>query len=86
MSTKNLFLTVLLLCPLCFNAYAEKNTVGTNEPPTLMDGAQTSERSIKRQVVDIEGEAKKKLTVEDLLKLFISASGSEFADDRTMLS
>ena len=37
-------------------------------------------------VVDIEGEAKKKLTVEDLLKLFISASGSEFADDRTMLS
>ena len=56
MSTKNLFLTVLLLCPLCFNAYAEKNTVGTNEPPTLSAGAQTPERTIKGQVVDIEGE------------------------------
>ena len=50
------FLTVLLLCPLCFNAYAEKNTVGTNEPPTLSAGAQTPERTIKGQVVDIEGE------------------------------
>ena len=56
MSTKNLFLTVLLLCPFCFNAYAEKNTVGTNEPPTLSAGAQTPERTIKGQVVDIEGE------------------------------
>ena len=56
MSTKKLFLTVLLLCPLCFNAYAEKNTVGTNEPPTLSEGAQTPERTIKGQVVDIEGE------------------------------
>ena len=56
MSTKKLFLTVLLLCPLCFNAYAEKNTVGTNELPTLSEGAQTPERTIKGQVVDIEGE------------------------------
>ncbi len=37
-------------------------------------------------VVDVSGEDKKKLTVEDLLALFARASGSEFADDRTMLS
>lgn len=38
-----------------------------------------------RIVVDVEGEAKKKLTVEDLLRLFVSASGDEFADDRAVL-
>ena len=37
-------------------------------------------------VVDVEGEEKKKLTVEDLLHLFVKASGSEFADDRSVLS
>ncbi len=39
-----------------------------------------------RIVVDVSGEEKKKLTVEDLLGLFAQASGSEFADDRAMLS
>ena len=38
-----------------------------------------------RIVVDVEGEAKKKLTVEDLLRLFVSASGDEFTDDRAVL-
>ena len=37
-------------------------------------------------VVDVEGEAKKKLTVEDLLKLFAQASGREFSSDRAILS
>ena len=37
-------------------------------------------------VVDIEGEEKKKLTVEMLLNLFAQASGSQFANDRVMLS
>lgn len=37
-------------------------------------------------IVDISGEAKKNLTVEDLLDLFNKASGKEFANDRTMLS
>ena len=37
-------------------------------------------------VVDIEGEDKKKLTVEDLLGLFAKASGKEFANDRAILS
>lgn len=37
-------------------------------------------------VVDVEGEEKKKLRVEDLLEMFVKASGREFADDRTMLS
>ena len=37
-------------------------------------------------VVDVEGEEKKKLTVEDLLKLFAQASGREFSSDRAILS
>ena len=37
-------------------------------------------------IVDVEGDAKKKLTVEDLLKLFAQASGQEFANDRAILS
>jgi len=36
-------------------------------------------------VVDVEGEEKKKLTVEDLLHLFVKASGNEFTDDRSVL-
>ncbi len=39
-----------------------------------------------RVVVDISGEEKKKLTVEDLLGLFAKASGSYFSDDRAILS
>ena len=37
-------------------------------------------------VVDISGEEKKKLKVEDLLALFEQASGKEFANDRAILS
>ena len=37
-------------------------------------------------VVDVSGEAKKNLTVEDLLDLFTKASGNEFASDSAMLS
>ena len=39
-----------------------------------------------RVIVDVEGEEKKKLTVEDLLKLFAQASGSEFTSDRAILA
>ena len=39
-----------------------------------------------RVVVDVSGEDKKKLTVEDLLNLFAEASGSHFSSDRAMLS
>ena len=39
-----------------------------------------------RIIVDVEGEDKKKLTVEDLLSLFEKASGKAFANDRVMLS
>lgn len=39
-----------------------------------------------RIVVDISGEEKKKLTISQLLGLFESASGSEFTDDKVMLS
>ena len=39
-----------------------------------------------RIIVDVEGEEKKKLTVEDLLKLFVQASGREFTSDRAILA
>lgn len=39
-----------------------------------------------RVVVDIRGEEKKKLTIEHLLSLFETASGSKFASDKVMLS
>lgn len=37
-------------------------------------------------ILDISGEEKEKLTVERLLKAFSDASGSEFANDRALLS
>nr|WP_330364828.1 ABC transporter ATP-binding protein [Butyrivibrio sp. NC3005] len=37
-------------------------------------------------ILDIKGEEKKKLTVEDLISKFAKASGEEFADDKTLLS
>ena len=37
-------------------------------------------------VVDVSGEEKKKLTVEQLLALFSQASGSDEADDKLLLS
>ena len=39
-----------------------------------------------RIIVDVSGEEKKNLTVEDLLDMFNKASGKEFASDRAMLS
>ena len=36
-------------------------------------------------IVDVEGEEKQKLTVEDLLGLFVKASGKQFANDRAIL-
>ena len=37
-------------------------------------------------ILDIRGEDKKKLTVEDLLSIFSEKSGSRFANDRALLS
>ena len=37
-------------------------------------------------IYDVEGEAKKNLTVDDLLQKFAEASGGEFANDRMMLA
>ena len=39
-----------------------------------------------RIILDIEGEEKKKLTVEDLLKRFAQTSGEEFSNDRAILA
>ncbi len=38
-----------------------------------------------RVILDIRGEEKKKLTVEDLLKKFEEVSGEEFANDKALL-
>ena len=38
-----------------------------------------------RVVVDVEGDEKALLTVEDLLSLFVKASGKLFTDDRAIL-
>lgn len=37
-------------------------------------------------IIDVKGEEKSKLTVEDLLGMFTKASGGEFANDRAILS
>ncbi len=37
-------------------------------------------------IVDVSGEEKQKLTVEELIELFTKASGNEFASDRAILS
>lgn len=37
-------------------------------------------------IVDVEGEEKRKLTVEQLLSLFVQASGRDFCNDRIILS
>lgn len=39
-----------------------------------------------RVVVDVKGEEKKKLTIEQLLQLFEASSGSQFTNDKVMLS
>ncbi len=39
-----------------------------------------------RIVVDIKGEEKKKLTIEQLLQMFEASSGSQFTSDKVMLS
>ena len=69
--------------------------VSENKLPTLMithnmrDAIAHGNRLIMmhegRVIVDIEGEAKKNLTVEDLLKLFSQQSGAEFSNDRAIL-
>ena len=37
-------------------------------------------------IIDVSGDAKKDLTVEDLLEMFTKASGGEFSNDRAILS
>jgi len=39
-----------------------------------------------RIVVDVKGEEKKKLTIEQLLQMFEASSGSQFTSDKVMLS
>ena len=39
-----------------------------------------------RVIIDVSGEEKQRLTVEDLLEMFTKASGNEFSNDRAILS
>ena len=39
-----------------------------------------------RIVVDVKGEEKKKLTIDQLLQMFEASSGSQFTSDKVMLS
>ena len=73
-----------------------ENIVNRNHLTTLMithnmrDAIKHGNRLIMMHegkiIVDVCGEEKKNLTVEDLLELFNRASGKEFANDRTMLA
>ncbi|MBQ4100728.1 MAG: ABC transporter ATP-binding protein [Oscillospiraceae bacterium] len=70
--------------------------VSTNKLTTLMithnmrDAINHGNRLIMMHegniIVDVSGEDKKKLTVEDLMNMFTKASGKEFANDRAILS
>ncbi|MBR2371168.1 MAG: ABC transporter ATP-binding protein [Clostridia bacterium] len=70
--------------------------VGKNNLATIMithnmaDAIRVGNRLIMmhdgRIVVDVKGEEKKKLTIEQLLKMFEASSGSEFTSDKVMLS
>ena len=39
-----------------------------------------------RIVVDVKGDAKKELTIDQLLQMFEASSGSKFTSDKVMLS
>ena len=72
------------------------NIVNENKLTTLMithnmkDAIATGNRLIMmnegRIILDIEGEEKKKLTVDDLLHKFAEVSGEEFNNDRALLN
>ena len=55
-----------------------KDAIATGNRLIMMNNGQI--------ILDIEGEEKKKLTVEDLLHKFAVASGEEFNNDRALLS
>lgn len=73
-----------------------ENIVKENKLTTLMithnmrDAIKYGNRLIMlhegRVIIDVCGEEKTKLTVEDLLEMFSRASGNEFSNDRAMLS
>ena len=68
----------------------EQNLTALMVTHNMKDAIQIGNRLIMmndgRIIYDISGEAKKNLTVDDLLKKFSEASGGEFANDRMMLS
>lgn len=56
-----------------------------NMKDAIVHGNRLIMMSEGRIILDIKGEEKKKLTVEDLLQKFSVASGSEFVNDRALL-
>ena len=55
-----------------------KDAIATGNRLIMMNNGQI--------VLDIQGEEKKKLTVDDLLHKFAEVSGEEFNNDRALLS
>ena len=69
---------------------AEKRLTTIMITHNMKDAIQHGNRLIMlhegRLLIDVRGEEKQKLTVEDLLGMFTKASGSEFASDKAILS
>ena len=69
---------------------AENNLTAMMVTHNMNDAIATGNRLIMmnegRIILDIGGEEKKKLTVEDLLQKFEQVSGEKFADDKALLS
>jgi len=69
---------------------AEKRLTTVMITHNMKDAIQHGNRLIMlhegRILIDVKGEEKQKLTVEDLLDMFTRASGSEFASDKAILS
>ena len=69
---------------------AEGNLTTLMVTHNMKDAIQIGNRLIMMNsghiIYDVEGEEKKKLTVEDLLAKFSEASGEEFSNDRMMLA
>ena len=85
------FIIILLAILFAFSAAAESDMAGltTEDLITLRDALNHGNRLVMmkdgRIILDISGDEKKKLTVEDLLEKFNVASGEEFANDRMIL-
>ena len=57
-----------------------------NMPDAIVHGNRSIMMNEGQVILDIKGEEKKRLTVEDLLQKFEEVSGEEFDNDKALLS